>query len=320
MRPELTIRADGNHQIGLGHLIRCLALAKMLKEDFNIRFVSLEMPEKIKSEMIENGFEVDEVSSEEEFFSRLNAESIVVLDGYKFDREYQQKVKDSGCKLVCLDDVFDRDFVADLIINHAPGITESDYKAADYTSFALGPEYALLRPAFLDIAVQAESTGDPGVLLICFGGSDSKNLTKIAVETALNFNRLKKIIIITGSAYKQGDTLLPVVKNHERIQFHHAVNEQKMVRLMAESGVAIVPSSGILFEVLAAGCKAISGMYTDNQKRVYSGFKKLNAIIDAGTFRADEIRRALKKTDHHEPQKIIDGKSPERIRNLFKNL
>lgn len=320
MKPEVFIRADGNNQIGLGHLIRCLALAEMLKEDFKIRFVSLEMPEKIKSEIVENGLEVDEISSEEEFFARLNTESIVVLDGYKFDREYQQKVKDIGCKLVCLDDVFDREFVADLIINHAPGITESDYKAADYTTLALGPEYALLRPAFLDIAVQTESTGDSNVLLICFGGSDSKNLTKIAAETALDFDTFKKIIIITGSAYKHRDTLLSVIQNRKRIEYHHAVNEQNMVRLMAESGVAIVPSSGIFFEVLAAGCKAISGIYTDNQKRVYSGFKKLNAIIDAGTFRADEIRRALKKTDHHKTKKIIDGKSPERIRNLFKNL
>ena len=50
MKPKVYIRADGSHDIGLGHLIRCIALAHMLKNDFDITFVCKEIPEKIKSD------------------------------------------------------------------------------------------------------------------------------------------------------------------------------------------------------------------------------------------------------------------------------
>ena len=40
MKPKIYIRADGNSGIGLGHVIRSLALAEMLKEDFNCIFAT----------------------------------------------------------------------------------------------------------------------------------------------------------------------------------------------------------------------------------------------------------------------------------------
>lgn len=321
MKPEVFIRADGNNEIGLGHLIRCMALANMLKDDFEITFVSKEIPGKIKEEINENDFRFTEIVSEKEFFKLLKPQNqIVVLDGYRFDKGYQQSVKEAGCKLVCLDDIHDREFVADLIINHAPGISREDYQATPETTFALGPEYALLRPAFLDIASQSILKKKCSILLICFGGSDVKNLTKIAAEAALNYEPIKKIMIVTGSAYKHQETLIPMIKKHEKIEYHHAVDEHEMADLMIESDTAIVPSSGILFEVLAAGITAISGLYNENQKKVYSGFKKLNAIVDAGTFRPAEITRAIEMADRLHKKKIIDGKSRIRINNLFKNL
>ena len=73
---------------------------------------------------------------------------MVVIDGYQFDTEYQQKVKKSGASLVCLDDLHNQHFVADIIINHAPGVDPGKYSAEPYTQYLLGPSYALLRPAF----------------------------------------------------------------------------------------------------------------------------------------------------------------------------
>ena len=321
MTSEVFIRADGNHEIGLGHLIRCMALANMLKIDFDITFISREIPGKIKEELSENSIRLEEITSENEFLKMLHSgRDIVVLDGYQFDKEYQEKIKKKDCALVCIDDIHDREFAADLIINHAPGVTQSDYSAKKDTDFALGPDYALLRPSFLNYASQSTSKSDTGTVLICFGGSDSKNLTITAVKEALNFDPFKKIIIITGSAYEQQSDLLSLIKGKEQIEYYHAVDEKQMFRLMKESDTAIVPASGILFEVLATGNTAISGMYTENQKKVYSGFKELNAIVDAGTFRPDEITRALDKSGSYKKKKIIDGKSPKRIINLFKNL
>ena len=38
MKPKIIIRADGGTSIGMGHVMRCIALADMLKNNFNIAF------------------------------------------------------------------------------------------------------------------------------------------------------------------------------------------------------------------------------------------------------------------------------------------
>ena len=321
MKPDLFIRADGSREIGLGHLVRSLSLAQMLKKEYDIGFFAKEIPEAISREITENGFLLEIIESDQMFIEqKLHKEAIVVLDGYQFDGAYQAQVKNAGCKLVCIDDIFDRKFVADLIINHAPGIKEDNYNAQPYTAFALGPDYALLRPSFLKAAKNKYPSTKSGTLLICFGGSDSRNKTSVALKAALDFDEFGKIIIITGSAYGYLDELKPLVKNNELIEHHHSISEEEMVKLMTESETAIVPASGILFEALAAGNKVISGTYTDNQQQVYNGFKKLGAILDAGHFESDEIHAALLQKQDFETKQLIDGKSPERIINLFKNL
>ena len=134
---KVFIRADGSSQIGLGHLVRCSALAHMLKDHFEITFYSKEIPDAMLAELNSNGFICHKIKNENEFFNQLNDKNIAVLDGYNFGTDYQKQVKDTGSKLICIDDLHDQKFLADLIINHAPGITPQDYKAKTYTQFAL---------------------------------------------------------------------------------------------------------------------------------------------------------------------------------------
>src|SRR5690625_6891299 len=56
----------------------------------------------------------------------------------------------------------------------------------------------------------------------------------------------------------------------------------------------------------------ISGMYVDNQKNMYEGFKRMNAFIDAGTFDEEMLMAAFTRVKSFKPETIIDRKSPER--------
>lgn len=320
MKSDLLIRTDGSNETGLGHLVRCISLSTILSDLFNVTFVCREIPTQMKDELDQQGISLYEIDSEEEFFNQLSPDQTAVLDGYTFDTAYQKKIKEKGCTLACIDDLHDKKFYADLILNHAPGIKKSDYYAQPYTKFGLGLDYALLRPPFLHAAANLQPRQKKSLenILICFGGSDSKNLTVRALNVVLDFNQFKKITIITGSAYSFEDELLQTINNHKKVAHYHALNGSEMAAIFLESGVAVVPSSGILFEALATGNITISGTYTNNQKEVYAGFKKLNAIIDAGNFSEQEIREAIHQMGTQEmQQKFIDGKSPDRIRTLF---
>jgi len=314
------IRADGNHQFGLGHLVRCTALAQMLQNHFRITFFFKEVPKQIKQEIEKHPFQTTRIDSEEAFFKKLTPDITVVLDGYHFDTGYQKKIKKIGCALVCIDDIHDKEFYADLIINHAPAAAKKLYTAQPYTRFALGPDYVLLRPSFLSVSSQKKQNRYYEKILICFGGSDSKNLTRRTLDVVLDFNQFKKITIITGSAYLHEKGLKATISKDNRIEYFHAVDQEQMARLMIAADAAIVPASGILFEVLATGTTAIAGMYTDNQKNVYTGFKNMNAIIDAGTFQIQQVENAINQLGDFQNPKIIDGKSPERLLKLFQSL
>ena len=39
-KPRVVFKADGNKDIGLGHIYRCIALAQMLKSEFEVAFLS----------------------------------------------------------------------------------------------------------------------------------------------------------------------------------------------------------------------------------------------------------------------------------------
>ena len=308
-------------------MVRCSALAMMLKESFSISFVCKSIPDTFRTNLINHGFQVIKVDHNDELLALLKQGDIVVLDGYNFSFKFQQLIRTAGTKLCCIDDVSHHRFCADLIINHAPGITKDNYKAEFYTQYALGIDYTLLRPLFLEFARNYRRNFNPQtkkILFICFGGADPKNYTHKVLEVVTNIKVFSKIIVVTGALYQFEESILEIIINDNRIEHHHSVMESDMLKLMAKSNLAIVPASGILFEALSCGCLAFSGYYTHNQLFVYKNFVKSNSIIDSGSFSAADLNRAINiyfnKCQDFKSSVIIDGNSGVRVLKLFTQL
>lgn len=318
-KPLVYIRVDASSQIGFGHFIRCTALAHMLKENFDLRFISYALPAALLNQTREKGFKVSIIQVEKQFLSSLRGTEIVVLDGYEFNSAYQKKIKSLGCRLVCIDDLHNQEFFADLIINHAPSTTSQDYLAQEYTQYALGLNYALLRPAFLEIA-KRNRVNNSNELFICFGGSDPLNLTRTVLTVVLQNNIFAKIHVVIGEGYKNPGDLQKYGGPESNIIIYRSLNEEEMLSVMLQAEFAIVPSSGILLESLAIGLKLISGMYADNQRLVYENFRNSGMFIDAGNFEKTKLEvgiKMLKDSKEKLPEKVIDGNSSYRILKAF---
>lgn len=312
------MRADGNAETGLGHVVRSLALAQMLADTFEVSLVCQEIPEQLAQRVRDENLVVKRIASETEFLSLLSSGTIAVLDGYHFDLALQQNIKRTGAMLTCVDDIHDRSFEADLILNHAPGIKAGDYTAKAHTSFALGPDYVLLRPAFLEAAKTERIIQEIDTVFICFGGSDPLNLAERALKEALKFTAVKKVIVVKGAANPHPDA----EHTDPRVSYYDNQGEVQMLELMQQAQVAIVPSSGILLEALAAGLPVISGMYADNQKFIYERYKALGCFEDAGDFSASGIANALERSlqkEQHLPH-LFDGRSAARLKKIFSAL
>ncbi len=328
-KPILFIRADGGSALGLGHLVRCISLAHMLINDFSIHFFAFEIPEALKGEINQNGWLVTVLEKESDFLNKLTGNEIVVLDGYQFDSDYQKQIKSKGCKLVCIDDFQDQHFYADLVINHAPGVTKDDYEGELYTKYLLGPDYALLRPEFLESTSYEikKNLKDIENIFVCFGGSDSKNLT----AKVLSWLPLENytVTLVLGSTYPHRDELDKVIEERADLEIvvKNSLSAKEMRNELEQGDLAIVPASGVLFEVISTGLPVISGYYTENQQNVYSGFKANNVFYDAKSFNEQDFLKAFsiaikKKGDEilENQQNCVDGLSQKRCRSKFLGL
>ncbi len=265
---QVYLRVDGNVEWGVGHLIRSIGLAHMLKSEFSVHFFCIQVPLGIAKE-INKDFILHKISCEEDFLSEITGAEIVVLDHYNLGSSYQKNIKKLGAKLVCIDDRHDQEFFADLIINHSPAVRIEDYQAQDYTSFALGPEYALLRPSFFKYYQEIATTFSKRNIFICFGGSDYKNISKQILEQVSSFDYFEQITVVVGPAYLHQKSLKGLLDEDERIKLLDSINEEEMLLAMATSGLAIVPASNVLYEVAVTGAEPIIYFNTNVQHELH---------------------------------------------------
>lgn len=119
-KKTVILRADGNAQTGMGHFTRSLALANMLSQNFNCVFAT-QMPSQFQISQINKVCKKTLALAANnnhfnQFVNTLTGSETVVLDNYYFNTDYQKQIKQKGCKLVCIDDLADKHFVADLVI------------------------------------------------------------------------------------------------------------------------------------------------------------------------------------------------------------
>jgi UDP-2,4-diacetamido-2,4,6-trideoxy-beta-L-altropyranose hydrolase len=331
IKGQIFFRADGNTNIGLGHITRSLALAAMLKDNFEIVFIVQNPSEPIREQLSEVASTIIELLETTDYIkeanfiaqNHLHGNEIVVLDGYNFQTEYQKIIKNKGVKLVCIDDLHAWHFVADVVINHAGGVKKSDYSCESYTKLCLGLDYALLRKPFLEAAKQERKIDKIENLFICFGGSDSLNLTQKTIEVCIEIPTFHEIHVVVGSAYEHYEKLRNFAKGYSTIKVYQNLDAEKMCKVMLKCHAAIVPASGIAIECLALGMYLITGYYAENQFYFHQYFVD-NNFKTLGNFaqisKNDFVRILLSFCTHGLGNKQIKRISQTEITQIFDTI
>ena len=303
---KIIFRADGNQLTGLGHLYRIFALIEMYKSAFD--FVLLTRSDSTL-EVIPKNYHYEavpaNVSLEDEpdwLLSNFSSKDyMLVLDGYHFNAAYQKKIKNLDYFLVYVDDLMSWHMYADIVINHSPEVYESDYKAEPYTKFALGTDYAILRPLFIETAKQERIINQINTVFVCFGGADPPDLTYKAVQALLQFKELLQINVVVGGAYKH-KPVFDLSTIHPRIKIYKSLTEMQLLEVMKQSDFAIAPSSNILYELCAVKMPILSGYYVENQKNIYNGCLAKGCIYGGGNFELHTVNDFL-----HQIKEILNA-------------
>lgn len=317
-------RADASASIGYGHFVRSLALADMLKDEFDCTFFTQTPTEYQISEM-EKVCKYELLPSDDTkfdiFLDLLKGDEIVVLDNYFYTTDYQRKIKDKGCKLVCIDDMHDKHYVADIVINHSVGFKRSDYDLEVYTQFCSGLNWLLLRKEFLLPLYQEIEKKD---IFICFGGSDFCNITTKVLKAVTVKDYDCNIHVVLGDANKQKNYLLNQYKV-DNIKFYNSLSAGEMVGIMNKCKIAVIPASGLLWESIYVGLPSIFGYYVDNQIDICIKNPTIEESICIGDFRSIQIGELASRIYnlYHKVERITSNRNNRNIKDnyiqLFKN-
>lgn len=339
---RLLFRADGNAQIGLGHVMRCLALANMLKDVFSVRFAIVEPTTTLQSLIESAGVVVLSLSgsdAQSTFFNQIESDEIVVLDGYAFDEALQRSIRSRARKLVFIDDLVTGHQVADVVINHAGGVSAEEYYAEPYTQFCLGPHYTLLRPEFLE----PEGFGKPsanGPIFVSLGGADPENRSLAVLQGIQKVDANLPVNIVLGPFHPNRPAIEAFQDYLPNLTILQNLSARQMVDILQACSLAITASSTISYEVCAINRPLIAVVTADNQTRLARFLleEKLALSVLFSTYLTsripvlgldEQIRLAVQ--DFQPTSEIVthslraqrhyfDGQSPERFRALFRNL
>lgn len=275
---KIYFRADASASIGYGHFVRTLALADMLKDVFDCTFFT-QSPTEYQRVEVKKVCPLVELPSDDSkfdiFYDILCGDEVVVLDNYFFSTEYQRKIKRKGCKLVCVDDIHDKHYVADIVINH--GLNNPAFFSKEpYTMLCLGLDWAMLRRPFLQPNDKVKK--EKGSWFVSFGGSDYYNLTEKFVRLIRRSGQLNKITAVVGDAYKYIDTL----EGFENVSVLKNLTAEQMSDVMRKSEFAILPASSVCIEAISQNCIVYSGFYVDNQEDVYACLKEQKLVFPLG--------------------------------------
>lgn len=319
---KLIIRADGNSEIGLGHIIRCISLATMLRDNFSIQFAISDSTEAVKDLIVSEGFEFMFVDSLESWAKKDN---IIILDSYKITTEFTSLVRKKCLGLVCIDDNSRIEYDSDFVINYNAHASHLKFSDRFNTSYYLGTQYALLRNSFFT-EIDRPWPMEMKKCVICFGGADSRGLTKKYLNFFESFEQYYEISVLVGSANKNLRELKRLAKaSKNKILLHEDVASDRIVELCGESDFALSSAGVLPLEFISQRVPLILGYVAENQRLQAEEIGKRGAglsLKDLNSVKIDEFSKALEllqKSDKMQiaQAKFLDNKSPSRIRKIF---
>ncbi len=341
---KILFRTDGYKNIGIGHIMRCLALGDMLRDDFQIAFACQKRDDDVLNTVRKEGFDLIELPVEDDYdadaetlLKYSDENTILILDGYRFRETYQRTVRPHCHKLVCIDDIHSYHFYADMVINHSEHSKYVEYSCEPYTKLCLGAEYALLRKPFLEHSDFKRDIEKPiENVMICMGGADPENQT-LRILRALELTKFSLIVnVVIGIANPNYQKILKWM-NHNRASklstnLLSNLSASEMCGQFMKNDFLFTPGSTTSWEACCIGIPMIVGMIADNQMGMAEILGKKFAALNVGWYEnisLGEISRkfselkADKNTLQHfliHQKEMADGRSDSRYRKLFAQI
>ena len=296
---KVIFRVDASLEMGIGHVMRCLTLANELKQqNHEIIFICRELTGNhillIKYPVLvlpkNDNFQSDGlylnwlgVTQEQDAEQTIKVIpkniDLLIVDSYALDEIWHKQLKPYTKKIMVIDDLADRQFNCDVLLNQNLGTQIEDYKdkVTDDCELLLGCDYALLRPEFPNLREKAlikrKNTKVIKNILISMGGSDITNKTyDILQEVSDDLN----IVVILGGISPHNKIIKNYAKSKKNVKV--VVDADNISSLMFDADLAIGAGGSTSWERCCLGLPTLLYVLAENQRKIAGNLEQLGAV------------------------------------------
>ena len=335
------IRADGNSAIGMGHLMRCVSIAKALQKA-EVECVFITASEEAGIYVEKQGLDCRilhtnyrDMESEIPLIKALAEEenlSLLLVDSYQLTQKYVDEWK-KYCPVFYMDDTGVSLYQADGIINYNIYGKELGYEARcdKETTLLLGAGYAPVKEMFANTSYQVREKVSR--ILITMGGSDAWNIAGLLAEKMLETLPYPiELDVICGRFNPHLEVLQKLRESDDRV--HVLVDVPDMWNKMAAADIVVSAAGSTLYELCTMGVPTVCCYYVENQRRAAEGFANRVQMKNAGDFSADaesvlenmtqEVLRLIHSREERfalsqRMKQVTDGHGAEHLAAAVKN-
>ena len=312
------IRADVNKAIGIGHVMRCLALAEWLYPH-NVRPLLLT---KYSNKLIEskvsllkgkiiylpesssspsdtyfhskwlNGSETEDAKLcidviENEIQKIGKSPLFIIVDHYALAAPWEKKIS-AYAPILVVDDLSDRPHECKWLIDQTFGKSDADYLSLvpDSTKLMIGPQYALIRKEFTAVAklFKRNLPNTEVRVLLTLGGVDKNNdISKVLFFLKACKDISKKKIVTTVITSNSNPNINDLQETVGRLKDTLLlVDVNNMAELMATHDVCIGAAGSTSWERCVMSLPTLSIVIAVNQKIIAKNLADADVILDLG--------------------------------------
>ncbi len=314
------IFADGSEKIGMGHIIRTMAIGDKLKnKGVNVEYICTNSSLAAFLYLKNKNYKVNNKMPLEQKFDFMIVDSYEVNTTEKLQYFYM-----FAKKLIYIDDLNClNSYNIDVIVNYSVGTENLNYKDAKIR--LLGPKYVPLREQFDDLRFNEPQIKVEKILLT-LGAADEYNFTKNILDELLKAYPNLSYNIVLGVTNLHRDKLILSYKS-ENVNFY--CNVDNMASIMKESHIAISAGGSTIYELCAASVPTLAIVTAINQLKFINEMHKNTKLLftnftngyDANFIEKFNIlysdvdfRRQLTYNMNY----LVDGKGASRIAEVIK--
>lgn len=270
---KIIIRADASIQLGSGHVLRCLTIAKKLRDmGCDVKF----WMEPLKGNLID-------FVSKEGFPNTTSPQraDLYIIDHYHIGDKWEKAIRRYTRKIIVIDDLA-RNHDCDLLLdqNVVPDFeSRYDSKLPEHCIKLLGPKYLMMRDEFIEERQRLRQRNNQVERLLVFmGGSDPTNETGKVLEALEGYDLLHiDIIVGSGNPYKN-----KIKEICGRKGYNYYCQIDYMGQLMQKADFAIGAGGSTMWERCYVGLPSSATIVADNQSSMTNYAADLGVVKNLG--------------------------------------